>query len=127
MGLYEGDPLGRIGMLSDQTARAARLVIDTGLHTRGWSRQQAVDYLRANSAWSDVDVQYEIDRYISMPAQATSYMLGSLEIRRLRDQAIATQGDAFDIRQFHDQVLQYGTITLPMLDAAVVDWLAAAR
>jgi uncharacterized protein (DUF885 family) len=124
MGLYAGDPLGRLGMLSDQSARAARLIIDTGLHTKGWSRQQALDHLRANSAWSDVDVAYEIDRYISMPGQANAYMLGKLEISRLRTLAAETLGETYDIRQFHDRVLENGSMTLPMLDEVISEWLS---
>ena len=123
MGMYENDPLGRVGMFSDQAARAARLVIDTGLHTKGWTRQQALDYLRANSAWSDVDVSYEIDRYIGMPGQATAYMLGSLEIFRLRALARDELGAEFDIRQFHNKVVENGSVTLPMLEAAITNWL----
>ena len=127
MGLYVDDPLGRLGMLADQAARAARLVIDTGLHTKGWSRQQAYDYLRANSAWSNVDVQYEIDRYISMPGQATAYMLGKLEINRLRTLAEMQLGEDFDIRQFHDRVLENGSVTLPMLEATTMAWIENSR
>jgi uncharacterized protein (DUF885 family) len=123
MGLYSG-PLDRMGMLSDQGARAARLVIDTGLHTRGWSRQRAVDYMLDNTAWTTLDVESEIDRYISWPGQANSYMLGMLEIRRLRTLAERELGDDFDIREFHDRVLENGSVTLPMLKAAISDWIA---
>ena len=123
LGLYSG-PLDRVGLLSDQAARAARLVIDTGIHTKGWTRQQAVDYLLANSAWPAGDVESEIDRYIAWPGQANSYMLGMLEIRRLRDLAEASLGEAFDLRVFHDRVLENGSITLPMLDATIRAWIA---
>ena len=118
-------PLDRIGMLSDQGARAARLVIDTGLHTRGWTRQQAVDYMLANSAWSPVDVQSEIDRYIAWPGQANAYMLGMLEIMRLRALAEEAFGEEFDVREFHDRVLENGSITLPMLEETVLTWIQA--
>ena len=121
------DPLDRMGMLSDQGARAARLVIDSGLHTKGWTRQRAVEYMLANTAWTPVDIQSEINRYISWPGQANSYMLGMLEIRRLRTLAEAQLGDDFDIRQFHDRVLENGAITLPMLEAAVLAWLEDSR
>lgn len=127
MGLYAGDPLGRLGMLADQAARAARLIIDTGLHTKGWSRKQALESLRANSAWPDVDVQYEIDRYISWPGQANAYMLGMLEISRLRTLAEMQLGEDFDIRQFHDRVLENGSITLPMLEATTMAWIENSR
>jgi uncharacterized protein (DUF885 family) len=125
-GLYSG-PLDRMGLLSDQAARAARLVIDSGLHTQGWTRQQAVDYMLNNTAWPAVDVESEINRYIAWPGQATSYMLGMLEIRRLRDLAEAELGDDFDLRAFHDRVLGYGSVTLPMLDASVRAWIAEER
>lgn len=126
MGLYRG-PLDRVGMLSDQLARAARLVIDTGLHTKGWTREEAVDYLLNNSAWSTVDVESEIDRYISWPGQAVSYMLGMLEIRRLRELARSELGDDFDIREFHARVLENGSVTLPMLDATIAAWTRKSR
>ncbi len=127
MGLYAGDPLGRLGMLSDQGARAARLVIDTGLHTKAWTRQQAVDYMLANTAWSTNDIEYEIDRYISWPGQATAYMLGQLEIQRLRSLAREQLGDSFDLRSFHERVLENGSITLPMLEAAILAWVESGR
>lgn len=123
LGLYSG-PLDRMGLLSDQAARAARLVVDTGLHTMGWSRQQAVDYMLNNTAWPAIDIESEVNRYISMPGQATSYMLGMLEIRRLRNLAEAELGESFDLREFHDRVLENGSITLPMLDASVRAWIA---
>jgi uncharacterized protein (DUF885 family) len=116
-------PLDRMGMLSDQGARAARLVIDTGLHTRGWTRQQAVDYLRANTVWSPVDIESEIDRYIAWPGQANAYMLGMLKILELRRLAEQAFGDDFDIREFHARVLENGSITLPMLEQSVVHWV----
>ncbi len=118
-----GGPLDRMGMLSDQGARAARLVVDSGLHTKGWTRQQAVDYMLANCAWTPVDIESEINRYISFPGQANSYMLGMLEIRRLRTLAELQLADDFDIRQFHDRVLENGSVTLPMLEASVLAWI----
>ena len=122
LGLFSG-PLDKIGLLSDQAGRAARLVIDSGIHAKGWSRQQAVDYMLSNTAWSAGDVESEIDRYISWPGQATSYMLGMLEIRRLRDLAESELGESFDIRGFHDRVLGTGSITLPMLDESISIWI----
>ena len=123
LGLYP-TPLDRIGLYSDQIARASRLVMDSGLHTLGWTRQQAVDYMMANSGWAPVDIQNEIDRYISWPAQATSYMLGMIEIRRLRTLAEETLGDNFDLRGFHDRVVGMGSITLPMLAESIEVWIA---
>jgi uncharacterized protein (DUF885 family) len=116
-------PLDRMGMLSDQGARAARMVIDTGLHTRGWTRQQAVDYMLANTAWSPVDVEGEIDRYIAWPGQANAYMLGMLKITELRRLAQEAFGEDFDIREFHSRVLENGSITLPMLEETVLAWV----
>ncbi len=116
-------PLDRIGMLSDQGARAARLVIDTGLHTKGWTRQQAVDYMTANTAWPPIDIESEIDRYTAWPGQANAYMLGMLEIMKMRALAEEAFGDEFDIREFHARVLENGSITLPMLEEAVVTWV----
>ncbi len=124
LGLYPG-PLDKIGMLSDQAARAVRLVIDSGMHTMGWTRKQAVDYMLANSAWSPSDIEAEIDRYIAWPGQANAYMLGMLEIRRLRDLAEAKLGEHFDLRAFHDRVLENGSVTLPMLEDSIEAWIAA--
>ena len=123
LGLYP-TPLDRIGLYSDQIARASRLVMDSGLHTMGWTRQQAVDYMMANSGWAPVDIQNEVDRYISWPGQATSYMLGMLEIRRLRTLAETTLGEDFDMRGFHDRVVGMGSITLPMLEESIEAWIA---
>jgi uncharacterized protein (DUF885 family) len=126
LGLYSG-PLDRMGLLSDQAARAARLVVDSGIHTQGWTRQQAVDYMLNNTAWPAVDIESEVNRYIAWPGQANSYMLGMLEIRRLRELAEAELGAAFDLRAFHDRVLGYGSVTLPMLDASIRAWIAEQR
>ncbi len=123
MGLYTGD-LDRLGMLSERAWRAARLVIDPGIHVMGWSRQQAIDYLLAHTAISPAEAASEVDRYIIMPGQATAYMLGAITIRDLRTRAEHTLGDRFDIRTFHDQVLDHGNVTLPMLRDAVDRWLA---
>ena len=126
LGLYN-DALDYMGMLSDQGARAARLVIDTGLHTKGWSRQQAVDYMASNTAWAMVDIENDINRYISWPGQANAYMLGMLEIRRLRTLAEFELGDAFDLSAFHDRVVGFGGTTLPMLHASILAWIEEVR
>jgi uncharacterized protein (DUF885 family) len=122
MGLYSG-PLDRMGMLSDQAARAARLVIDSGIHTKGWARQQSVDYMLANTAWQAADIESEINRYIAWPGQANAYMLGMLEFRRLRELAEQELGPGFDLSEFHDRVLENGSLTLPMLEASILAWL----
>jgi uncharacterized protein (DUF885 family) len=126
LGLYTG-PLDRLGMLSDQAARAARLVVDSGIHTEGWSRERAVDYMRGNTAWAPGDIEAEVDRYIAWPGQATAYMLGMLEIRRLRDLAEADLGERFDLRGFHDRVLEHGSVTLPMLNDSIEAWIREQR
>lgn len=126
MGLYSDD-LARLGMLAADSIRAARLVVDTGLHAMGWSRQQVVEYLRANTVMDEVDIQSETDRYIEWPGQALSYMVGRLEIQRLREHAEQELGAAFDIRAFHDTVLCNGILPLSVLSDVVGDWVAAAR
>ena len=98
--------------------------MDSGLHTLGWTRQQTVDYMMANSGWAPVDIQNEIDRYISWPAQATSYMLGMIEIRRLRTLAEEPLGEQFDLRGFHDRVGGMGSSTRPMLEESIAAWIA---
>ncbi len=126
LGLYDS-PLDYIGLLSDQGARAARLVIDTGLHTKGWTRQQAVDYMMSNTSWAEVDIENDINRYISWPGQANAYMLGMLEIRRLRTLSEEELGDKFDLSAFHDRVVGFGGSTLPMLHVSILAWIAEQK
>jgi len=126
MGLFSTD-LDRLGMLSSEALRAARLVIDAGVHTRGWTREQAVEYLRSHSTEAPGDIEGEVNRYISWPGQGGSYMLGRLEIMRLRDLARAAMGDRFDIRAFHDRVLEDGCVTLPMLSEKIEGWIAGGQ
>ncbi len=123
-GLYTAD-IDRLGMLSNEAFRAARLVVDPGMHALGWTRQQAVDYMLANTAASRAGVESEISRYIAVPGQATSYLTGSLLIQDLRHQAEEAFGDRFDIRQFHDLVIEDGTVTLTMLEAKIREWIEA--
>ena len=118
MGLYTG-PVDRIGMLAADSMRACRLVVDTGLHALGWSRQQAVDYMVDNSPLTPAMVRPEIDRYICSPGQATGYMVGRLEIERIRRAAQQRQGTAFDLRRFHSAVLDSGSLPLAVLDRVV--------
>ena len=125
MGLYSG-PMERIGMLAADSMRACRLVVDTGLHALGWSRQRAVDYMVANSPLAVGAVRAEIDRYVCDPGQALSYMVGRIEIERLRTTARGALGDRFDIREFHDTVLGSGDVPLPVLRDVVNTWLAGA-
>jgi uncharacterized protein (DUF885 family) len=122
MGLYSDD-VARLGMLAQDSMRAARLVVDTGLHAHGWSRAQVVDYLRSHTVMSEVEIQTETDRYISAPGQALSYMTGRLEIQRIRAAAAQALGDRFDIRAFHDTVLGSGALPLTVLDEVVRAWV----
>ena len=126
LGLYT-DPYSRFGALTYDMWRAVRLVIDTGLHSMGWSRQQAIDYFAANSSKPLHDITVEVDRYISWPGQALAYKVGQLKIRELRDYATRELGDAFDIRTFHDQVLGSGAVPLGILDARIREWVARQK
>lgn len=119
--LYTSD-LTRMGMLATDSLRATRLVVDTGMHELGWSRQQAIDYMVGNSPITPGHAADEVDRYLGMPAQALSYMLGRLEIVRLRTQAEETVSDSFDLKAFHDEVLRYGSMPLPMLAEVIGAW-----
>jgi uncharacterized protein (DUF885 family) len=123
MGIYE-TPYEDFGRLSYEMWRAARLVIDTGLHRSGWSRQQAIDYLASHTALSQYEVETEVDRYISWPGQALSYKLGELTIRKLRTEAEAELGPRFDRRSFHDTVLAMGAVPLNVLEAEMRKWIA---
>lgn len=122
MGLYSS-PLDRLGMLSNEAYRAARLVVDPGMHVLGWSRDEAIQYMLEHTAESLGSISSEVDRYSAVPGQATSYLLGSLEIERLRRHAETALGEAFDIREFHDVLLRDGSVTLPMMGAAVESWV----
>lgn len=122
VGFYQ-DPYSNFGRLTYEMWRAARLVVDTGMHTMGWSRQQAIDFMASNSALSLHNVTTEIDRYISWPAQALSYKLGEITIKRLRKQAEQALGNAFDVREFHDTLLQNGSLPLPILEQQINSYI----
>jgi uncharacterized protein (DUF885 family) len=126
MGLFSSD-IDRIGMLSNQALRAARLVVDSGMHELGWTRQQAIDYVLANTGEERSSAIAEIDRYIAVPGQATSYMLGNLEIRRLRELSERELSAKFDVKSFHDRVLEDGGVTLAMLNGKIGTWLKAQK
>jgi uncharacterized protein (DUF885 family) len=126
MGGYR-DPYSDFGRLGAEIWRAIRLVVDTGLHSRGWTEQQAVEYFLANGPTSEGQVRAEIRRYLVMPGQATAYKVGMIEILKLRERATATLGDRFDIRAFHDTVLGGGPLPLSILERRVDAWIAAAR
>ena len=123
MGLYSS-AIDRMGMYSADSLRACRLVVDTGIHALGWSRQQAIDYMVANSPLTDGVCRPEVDRYICTPGQATSYMIGRLEIQRMRAEAEQRQGDRFDVKKFHSAVLESGSLPLEVLDQVVAARLA---
>jgi uncharacterized protein (DUF885 family) len=122
VGFYQ-DPYSNFGRLTYEMWRAARLVVDTGMHTMGWSRQQAIDFMASNSALSLHNVTTEIDRYISWPAQALSYKLGEITIKRLRRQAEQALGADFDVREFHDTLLQNGSLPLPILEQQINNYI----
>jgi uncharacterized protein (DUF885 family) len=124
--LFSAD-LDRLGMLSSQALRASRLVVDSGLHTLGWSRQQAIDYMLQHTAEGEHEVTSEVDRYIIWPGQATAYMIGMLEIRAARDEAERAQGSRFELKAFHDRVLEDGGVPLTFLRANIRAWSGVAR
>ena len=126
LGLYQ-DPPSRFGYLQNQIWRAARLVIDTGLHDRGWTRAQAINYLRSTTGLDEGTVASEVDRYTSWPGQALGYFIGQLKIIELRDRARAALGSRFDIRRFHMAVLDQGAVPLTVLDQQIDAWVAAER
>jgi uncharacterized protein (DUF885 family) len=123
MGMYH-TPYDRFGMLGFQIWRAARLVVDTGIHSKGWSRDKAIAYLRDNTALPGHEIETEVDRYITWPGQADSYYLGELAIRAGRARAEKALGEKFNLRAFHDTVLQLGSVPLPVLDAAIGAFIA---
>lgn len=125
MGLYSDD-IAKLGMLSEDSMRASRLVVDTGLHALGWNRQQAVDFMVEHTATSLLEIETEVDRYISAPGQALAYMVGRLEIQRVRREAVETLGDRFDVKNFHDVVLGVGPVPMNVLDEVVRSWVTTS-
>lgn len=123
MGFYK-NPYSKFGQLTYEMWRAVRLVVDTGMHSLGWSRQRAIDFFIANSAKSEHDITVEIDRYIVWPGQALAYKMGELKIKELRQYASQELGEDFDIRSFHDRVLEAGPIPLDILEQRIKDWVA---
>jgi uncharacterized protein (DUF885 family) len=126
MGLYSSD-VDRLGMLSFDAWRACRLVVDTGIHSMGWSRQKAIDYMTENSVLASNNIENEVDRYISWPGQAVAYKIGQREILNLRDEAKRRLGARFDIKAFHDAVLANGAVALPVLRQEVEAYIARAE
>lgn len=126
MGFYR-DPYSKFGQLTYDIWRAIRLVLDTGIHTMGWSRQKAIDYFKANSAKTENDITVEVDRYIVWPGQALAYKIGELKIRELRKHAEQELGDRFNIRDFHDRLLENGALPLPILEQHIRSHVARQR
>jgi uncharacterized protein (DUF885 family) len=126
VGFYQ-DPVSDYGRLSSELFRAVRLVVDTGIHSKGWTRDQVVDFFRKSGAVDEPTIQSETDRYIAWPAQALSYKLGQLKFRELRDRAQKELGTKFDIRTFHDAMLDGGTLPLDLLDARTDQWIAQRK
>ena len=126
VGLYQ-DPVSDYGRLTSELLRAVRLVVDTGIHANGWTRDQVVDYFRKSGAVDEPTIQTETDRYIARPAQALGYKLGQLKFRELRERAQKELGPKFDIRSFHDEMLNGGSVPLDLLDARTDKWIAQQR
>lgn len=124
--LYD-DPYQRFGHLDDEMLRAMRLVVDTGLHSKGWTRDQAIKYMHDNSSMGKTDATAEVERYIAIPSQALAYKIGALTIQRLKAEAQAELGDKFDPREFHDQVLNTGALPMTVLESKIRDWIAAQK
>ncbi|HEY0163960.1 MAG TPA: DUF885 family protein, partial [Sphingomicrobium sp.] len=125
-GLYD-TPAREMGKLSYQMWRATRLVVDTGLHAKGWSKAQAIAYMRDNTALSEANIEAEVNRYIADPGQALAYKIGELKIRELRARGEQALGDKFDLRRFHDAVLGQGAVPLDALEAQIDAWIAAEK
>jgi uncharacterized protein (DUF885 family) len=121
------DPYQMYGHLNGEILRAMRLVVDTGIHASGWSRDQAIAYMLENSALSRTDATAEVERYIAIPSQALAYKLGQLTIQRLRTKAEQELGARFDVRAFHAQVLNSGALPMPVLEEKIASWIAAAK
>ena len=126
MGFYK-DPYARFGTLNDEMLRAMRLVVDTGIHSKGWTRDQAIEYMLSHSGMGRTDATAEVERYIAIPSQATAYKIGALTIQRLRKKAQSALGAKFDIREFHEQVLGSGALPMNILEAKIDRWIASKR
>ena len=126
MGLFK-DPYQRFGTLSDEMLRAMRLVVDTGLHSKGWTRDQAIEYMLANSDMGKTDATAEVERYIAIPSQALAYKIGALTILRLKAKAQKELGKKFDVQEFHNQILNTGALPLAVLEKKIDGWIAASK
>lgn len=127
MGMYKDDPLGDLGRLQAEIFRAARLVVDTGIHAKGWSREKAIEYMVGVTGMAETDVTTEIERYMSIPGQACAYKVGQLKFLALREKARQALGNRFDIKAFHKVVLESGAVPLTVLERLVDDWIARTK
>lgn len=126
LGLFK-DPYQRFGTLSDEMLRAMRLVVDTGIHSKGWTRDQAIEYMLANSDMGKTDATAEVERYIAIPSQALAYKIGALTILRLKAKSQKELGTKFDVREFHNQILNTGALPLAVLEKKINEWIAASK
>jgi uncharacterized protein (DUF885 family) len=127
IGMYKDDPWGDLGRLQLELLRAARLVVDTGLHAEGWSREQAIDYMVSTTGMAEGDVTSEVERYMALPGQACAYKVGELKILELREKAKAALGPKFNLKDFHAVVLENGGVPLTVLEQLVNEWIARAQ
>ena len=127
IGLYEGLPMRDFGRLSEEMKRAVRLVVDTGMHSKQWSREQCIEYMTANTPMAPADIERQIERYFVIPGQALSYKIGMLTILDLRERAREALGENFDLAAFHDQILKNGSMPMAVLERVIDDWLAGQQ
>jgi uncharacterized protein (DUF885 family) len=125
MGMYEDYPLGNLGRLQAEMFRAVRLVVDTGMHSKRWSRERAIDYMLSKTGMTEAEVTREIERYVVWPGQATAYKVGQIYMLRLRAMAEEELGDQFDIREFHEMILMNGAMPLEILEESVTSWISS--
>ena len=125
MGMYEDYPLGNLGRLQAEMFRAVRLVVDTGMHSKRWSRERAIDYMLNKTGMTEAEVTREIERYVVWPGQATAYKVGQIYMLRLRSMAEEELGDRFDIREFHEMILMNGAMPLEILEESVTSWISS--
>jgi uncharacterized protein (DUF885 family) len=126
LGLYK-DTYSKFGALTFEMWRAVRLVVDTGIHSRGWTRQQAIDFMLKNTAKDEHDASVEIDRYMVWPGQALAYKIGQIKLRELRNYATQELGERFDVRSFHDELLSNGAVPLDVLESDINEWVKSQK